>query len=258
MYICTLLKKNFMLGINSLNNFKIAYSFIDTPNKTLACQNKPYEPAFKANTDQFISSAGTIGETNYVGKTTIIEKATGKPVDALITCKVREDKVEGYKIYVGEEQIGYIDLKVLTPEQMIKDKYQPGRDYALNGCICIDIMMAQRNDKYRDIGTKLHQIAVERSLEQGYEGRVLIEACFSSHGFHYKSGFRPLSRECNEDGMDCAAQIETVLSNAKQQGIKPDTSHLGCIVMGLPEEKIPAWKQRIEETPIIENKNNIK
>lgn len=47
------------------------------------------------------------------------------------------------------------------------------------------------SEKYKDVGKVLTELAVERSLQLGADGRVLLQAAFYSFGFWKKMGFVP-------------------------------------------------------------------
>lgn len=44
---------------------------------------------------------------------------------------------------------------------------------------------------YKNVGTGLHAAVINRSLREKSEGRIELEAAYSSHAFHIKAGYKP-------------------------------------------------------------------
>jgi len=169
-----LLKKNFQ-GINS-KTFKKLLS----PEFTI-----------KVNRDE-----------NDLRITTLIDKKTNKPVNAYIA-KVEEDNLNMEKYYLmvadtnGEinihnknyKVVGYTYFYIDKKRQMISPKFEPS---FINGEFCekiISYMEAEGNKEYSGIGVRLHQLRVERMLQNGL-GNVCIVAEGNSFPFHYAMGYR--------------------------------------------------------------------
>jgi len=205
-------------------------------------------------------------EANKVGKTTITNRSNGKLVDAIVTKQTNSYGHETYKIFVDGQEVGSAKIKLLETvadfesEGIIKSSpkavYGTGKDLPkFQSKVYVDLMEAHGNGAYHGIGTKLHQIAIERSNELGFGGRVELDAAWNSHGFHYNTGFRPMGKSFIGNAQETALEIESILAAAKENNHMPDTKGLGGIEMYLPEDQIAAWNQRIAENPILQTKS---
>ena len=134
--------------------------------------------------------------------TTLIDKKTNKPVKAYIA-RVEEDNPNMEKYYLmvadanGEinvknktyrvvgETYFYIDKeqKVISPKFEIA--FVDGELYEK----ILSYMNAKGNKEYSGIGTRMHQLRVERML-QNRLGNVCIVAEKNSFPFHYSMGYR--------------------------------------------------------------------
>ena len=134
--------------------------------------------------------------------TTLIDKKTNKPVKAYIA-RVEEDNPNMEKYYLmvadanGEinvknktyrvvgETYFYIDKekKVISPKFEIA--FVDGELYEK----VLSYMKAKGNKEYSGIGTRMHQLRVERML-QNRLGNVCIVAEGNSFPFHYSMGYR--------------------------------------------------------------------
>ena len=183
---------------------------------------------------------------------------TGKPVEVKIGRTINKYGHETYKMYdLDGNPIGYTKLKVLGDKNAFNDEGfilnqitsygKLGNDkYA--GRVYIDLMENSTCGAYKNVGTKLHQIAVERSLQKGFQGRVQMDASWNSHGFHYNKGFRVMMGDKSEA---INQQIVNILKEAKANGTKPDTERLGAVQMYLPYNKINDFKTIISRNPIL-------
>lgn len=170
----SLLKKNFQ-GVNS-----------NTFNKLLSTEFTP-----KTNKDE-----------SGMRITTLIDKKTNKPVNAYIA-RVEADSpyMEQYSLMVsdanGEISIKNKNYKVVgdtyfyidKDRQMISPKFE---GVFIDGELCEKIssyMKAKGNKEYGGIGTRMHQLRVERMLQNGL-GNVCIVAEGNSFPFHYSMGYR--------------------------------------------------------------------
>lgn len=100
-------------------------------------------------------------------------------------------------------------------------------------------MESYDNETYKGIGTKMHQLGVETSINELFKGNVKLHA--DNPGakiFHYKYGFR----KCDDQNNEYSKLIESVISGEKQLS-EIDNNQIS---MYLPEEQI----QRIIETQI--------
>ncbi len=134
--------------------------------------------------------------------TTLIDKKTNKPVNAYIA-RVDEDvpNMEKYYLMVpdanGEINIKNKNYRVVgdtyfyidKERQMISPKFEGA---FIDGELCekvLSYMNAKGNKEYSGIGTRMHQLRVERMLQNGL-GNVCIVAEGNSFPFHYSMGYR--------------------------------------------------------------------
>ena len=134
--------------------------------------------------------------------TTLIDKKTNKPVNAYIA-RVDEDipNMEKYYLMVpdanGEINIKNKNYRVVGDTYFYIDKEQemisPKFEGAfINGELCekvLSYMNAKGNKDFGGIGTRMHQLRVERMLQNGL-GNVCIVAEGNSFPFHYSMGYR--------------------------------------------------------------------
>lgn len=134
--------------------------------------------------------------------TTLIDKNTNKPVNAYIA-RVEEDlpNMEKYYLMVADAN-GEINIKnknyrvvgdtyfyIDKEQQMISPKFEV---VFIDGELCEKIssyMKVKGNKEYGGIGTRMHQLRVERMLQNGL-GNVCIVAEGNSFPFHYSMGYR--------------------------------------------------------------------
>lgn len=135
--------------------------------------------------------------------TTLIDKKTGKPVPAFVAGVEPDYKgTEKYVIVVedplGERSlnnkryktVGSIYFSVNPEKQMVMPKFEMAFDK--NGQLCekvLSYMIAPGNKDYSGIGTRLHQIRMERMFQSGSKGSLII-AQDESFPFHYAMGYR--------------------------------------------------------------------
>lgn len=202
-------------------------------------------------------------------ETTVIDRITGKPVQIHI-----EDHGYNRHFFFDKEGdprerfLGYVEITSKT-ENSYGDKGTR-----------IEMMDATKgNEKYRGIGIRMHQLAIEESLRHGTDGNVFFSVDFGSAPFHYKSGFRPkkafnpvtteeleklliqykvadaqLSLEeitqmsGNQLLVDMSAVMnEAAIRNAILRGEKTYVSPY----MELRGEHLQAWKDRIAKQPLL-------
>ena len=125
--------------------------------------------------------------------TTIIDKKTGEPVEAYVkqgnaNTKERSPildnqyiESEKWEIYVKDKDVPSKYRRVghrTFDLDFYENKIEPGYMTAIEG-----------QSEYEGIGVRLHQIAVERMLQEDFN-TVEIESLYSAFPFHYKCGFR--------------------------------------------------------------------
>lgn len=141
-------------------------------------------------------------DENFLRITTLIDKKTNKPVNAYIA-RVDEDVPNMEKYYLmipdanGEINIKNKNYRVVgdtyfyidKERQMISPKFE---GTFIDGELCekvLSYMNAKGNKEYGGIGTRMHQLRVERMLQNGL-GNVCIVAEGNSFPFHYSMGYR--------------------------------------------------------------------
>ncbi|MBO7066060.1 MAG: hypothetical protein J6W40_00370 [Alphaproteobacteria bacterium] len=144
--------------------------------------------------------------------TTLIDKKTGKPVRAFVArveanvpsteeyCIMLEDSageliVQNKRYRVVGNTYFYIDRN----KQMVAPKFE---QVLINDTMyekVFSYMKSTANKDYAGIGTRLHQIRIERMLQNNL-GNSLVVAKGNSFPFHYSMGYRlpPATRPIND------------------------------------------------------------
>lgn len=88
--------------------------------------------------------------------------------------------LEKYILYdTNNRQVGFITLMY------------PGKDALYGDMPYLQISFMKSSREKKGVGTRLHQIAIERSLQlEGYEGRVGLTSASEALSFHANRGFR--------------------------------------------------------------------
>ena len=215
-------------------------------------------PGIKSETFQTLLSDEFTPKSNLANNglkiTTLIDKKSKKPVEAfvagveseypncekyIIMVKDEKGKIkvqnEKYKI-IGETHF-YIDKK----RKMISPRYEISMiDGELHEKVH-SYMKSKEKHKYAGIGTRLHQIRVERMLQNNF-GNVEIVAEGNSFPFHYSMGYRlrPIYKP-----VDDAAQIMHELSEFNKQPARENAKYLAI--------EVKDKKQIINLSATIEN-----
>lgn len=123
-----------------------------------------------------------INEDGYYS-TTVIDKNTLEPVNAYFK-KIKQ---------VDEQEIWEISEKVQDTQDDSAYYRSLGHikldNNKKNQQIYIERMDSHYNDFYSGIGLRLHQIAVERALQEGYK-QIRLSSEYDAIHFHEKYGFR--------------------------------------------------------------------
>ena len=140
-------------------------------------------------------------ESNGLAVTTIIDKKTDEPVRAYVARLEQEDNSEKYcimvedasgEIYFDNKQykvVGDVYFYINQEKKMVMPKFEL---VSVDGEICERVssyMNAPGNKDYAGIGTRLHQIRIERMFQMGL-GNSFIVADGASFPFHYSMGYR--------------------------------------------------------------------
>ena len=165
--------------------------------------------------------------------TTLIDKKTNKPVNAYIA-RVEEDvpNMEKYYLMVpdanGEINIKNKNYRVVGDTYFYIDKEQemisPKFEGAfIDGELCekvLSYMDAKGNKEYGGIGTRMHQLRVERML-QNRLGNVCIVAEGNSFPFHYSMGYRLASAQRPiEDSKEILQQFSSLNQKTPKENSK--------------------------------------
>ena len=165
--------------------------------------------------------------------TTLIDKNTNKPVNAYIA-RVEEDvpNMEKYYLMVpdanGEINIKNKNYRVVGDTYFYIDKEQemisPKFEGAfINGELCekvLSYMNAKGNKDFGGIGTRMHQLRVERMLQNGL-GNVCIVAEGNSFPFHYSMGYRlPDAKRPLEDSTKILQEFSSLNQKSPRENSK--------------------------------------
>jgi len=140
--------------------------------------------------------------------TTIVDKVTGNPVEAYVRPLNQSQTHESWEIYVKSKNGQY---ELVGKRSFGIDKKQ--------GKLTPDWMDSKDgSDRYQGIGLRLHQIGVERMMQENLN---TVEICAEAmaYPFHYKSGFRVIPHEA----VVSPEKLERFLDFwASKSGIAPD------------------------------------
>ncbi len=165
--------------------------------------------------------------------TTLIDKKTNKPVNAYIA-RVEEDvpNMEKYYLMVpdanGEINVKNKNYRVVGDTYFYIDKEQemisPKFEGAfIDGELCekvLSYMKAKGNKEYGGIGTRMHQLRVERMLQNGL-GNVCIVAEGNSFPFHYSMGYRlPDAKRPVEDSIKILQEFSSLNQKSPRENSK--------------------------------------
>lgn len=211
--------------------FGLSISFL----KNLVCNKlKQLEPIEKEKNAEYILR-------HKIGKSNVIKKITKMPTDIIFT----EDNGL-YYAYIDYIKVGQIGLSPVHQNGMPIKGYVAGLYPVYQGdSLYAYGMESFDNSIYTGVGTKLHQLAVEKSIKQRFEGKVTLKT-FNPGAklFHYKSGFRKVG----DDSEEFSKQMEKVIKREKSL-LDIDNE---AINMYLPDEQIQKIiENQIAKMPIL-------
>ena len=155
-----------MLEQGARKIYQIKYPETDMESETLKTLFSP-KFAPKRRTDQ-----------KGYAVTTVINRATNKPIEVYVKRISKTPKLENWGIYEKEgdeyKEIGFRSFGINKMQNAITPGYMENHD---------------NKNKYAGIGLRLHQIAVERMMQTGCD-ELNLESVPEAFAFHYKSGFR--------------------------------------------------------------------
>jgi hypothetical protein len=191
---------------------------------------------------ELLDSPIHISNNKIIGETKILNKKLNILVDSAITkLKTNKNKDFRYKNYVVKERIYELSKKnslKYKPYGCIKIFYKK------NFIFSIRRLDSFQKDKYKFIGSRLMQVAIELSYLKGTYGQIELYAESQSLGFYYKLGLKTQIHETNK-----LIKKELILAEAEKR--IPNTQHLESQEMILTELE---GKKKIEEimrSPIL-------
>lgn len=222
-------------------------------------QTHKMKVAFGLNQDTFQSES--ISDLNYryefrnttvVGKSVLTDKTTGRRIPVAITRNDDSENIEVYRIvelnkdFIDTVGAGYIKLVHHNDHEFIQK-------------------MASQEPHKKGVGSLLHQIAIERSMQLGKEGKVEFEADYDSEPFHYKSGYRVVHTAdedyIKEDGENdwivtakmANEKIRKIVEEAEAKGEIPDSQNkIGThCEFAMPANNMLIWSEKIRKSPCL-------
>lgn len=198
---------------------------------------------------------------NVLGRSVLTDKKTGEKINVAITRDTPfEDDKEYRKIFGHCYRIWELK-KDLTKNELGSMRISQG-DCQGKPSLYIN-KMGSDYPKTKGVGTLLHQIAIERSIMLGCEGRVHFNTNgYDSDAFHYKNGFRVYSTgsenfpeyelmtpdEANEA---IRAEVELAKKENRSATMEDKLDETNGIEMYLPDEAIAKWKEKIAQSPCL-------
>lgn len=123
-------------------------------------------------------------------------------------------------------------------------KYENPEDNGKSSKIYIEEIQNRLKTLFKGVGSVLMQVAMEKAHLKNCEGRILLEACWNSHSFYYKLGFRSGDKEKNQ-------AIADEIKDAKEKGRPINTTDLGSMMMYHPRAAIKEWMVKIAQAPLL-------
>ena len=143
-------------------------------------------------------------EGQKIGETTIFNKIKKTDVKCSVYQSVESDNVRitawVFGLFVQDDQIGFMLLNpALYKSTHLVFKYP-----------YIRTMQNLKPTRYKKVGLRLHQLAIEKSFTLGKQGIVGLDAMVGSHMFHHKLGYIPGTDNLKEE-------IQLVLNGEKKE-----------------------------------------
>jgi hypothetical protein len=226
-----------------------------------------------------VFSSTTIKDGYHLaGSTTVLNMHDKTPVTILITRRAVDDKISFLAYRSGiSKPVGFLLLRLPKPEPVESAGWD--LPYPRLHGIWEDLIHSLDKEHLKGVGTALTQVAIEEAFRHGFDGRVELDACGNSHGFHYSQGFRvvedlstqrtPANASYVNDIRDslgkkmeelrAAAEkenradnyIKVAFAKAKEVKTNPNTESPSGILMYLPSHAIHRWKKIIGQNPIL-------
>ena len=239
-------KSAFVFAAKNMFNFKLLFSSFKhsslerSPMTDVFINKYPYSAGIKSKTFQKLLTPEFIPSIHFTNDglciTKIIDKKTQRPVTAYVARIEKDDpSLERYVLMVkdtqGDIKVGNQKYKVVgsthffvnKEAQMITPKISTiliDNEFGEKEfCENLDsYMSASGNKDYGGIGIRLHQLRVERMLQEKL-GNVCIAADGNSFPFHYDMGYRlqPNYAELDKDAL--ISVVNTLCNFNKKQPI---------------------------------------
>jgi len=163
---------------------------------------------------------------------TLVKDDLNNPQNVIAYNSKKDAWSEDYILLCREKYLGCISLSKIEP----KDS---------SGYIFIQ-SMANESIGWKGVGRALHELAIRKSIEYGFEGRVQLVSVKGSSAFHFICGYRtdPLFNIPIDSEKTIDDQIAEAIAIAKTKNMRADTSHLD-LNMYLPDTSITVWRQRL-------------
>jgi hypothetical protein len=199
-----------------------------------------------------------------IGTTTILNKETKKQVPASI--KVNE--FGKLILQVNEFSLGHIKFYEKTVNTRCLEKIT---DYYNKKSIYVKRLRGSYHDeehkKYKYIGTKLMQCAIETSFLKGLGGKVHLQATYDSPLFYYKVEMRSPYKSFNRILEKCLFKgkldhYKKFYRDSYEEEGEDDDAYMNLPInfgskdMFLPKDSIKNWHKKILENPILEKTKN--
>jgi hypothetical protein len=166
--------------------------------------------------------------------TTVINRKTKKPVN----------------IIIKEISQGEYEFRTAAPKQLNNLLGMMQIDINRKGynATYIQRMTTETGKKeYAGIGTRMHQFAIEKSIQTGTNGRVALKAADLAPIFHFQNGFRAekyFDFQLKKNVDPNITLIKSILTDDKRDIIR-------LITMTLSGKQLKRWKELIFKQPIL-------
>ncbi len=197
---------------------------------------------------RLVGSTTVLDTTNNMNETIHIFKSRGLSKRIYTALIMKDGK------YTELGAIGFRWLREIPPSQIVTDEVGfPGKPVLYKYItetkgdprgIYISSIYGQESHKgnqYKGVGTALVHAVFEYALRKLTEGRIALDAGWSSHIFYYKLGFDSEQK----------ADIEKIYEKSIEEKTVPDTSDLDLCHTWLPLETIKKWEEESKENPIL-------
>lgn len=153
--------------------------------------------------------------------------------------------------------LGYGQYFIIEDSKKTEQLYNANNDE--KAYMSAAYMLSGHQDRYKHLGNKIHQLFIEKSIQEGCPGRIFLDSTMQTDGlcptaFHYDNGYAPynpfivLPSFKYEYQRDFSKEKQ-ILEDMKDNKGYTDINH---VKMYLPPEHFAKWKQQIRENPILD------